>query len=86
MKNKLMTLAFVGAVALSALAPNAVAGTKAVAGNAHSPSATAVNSAKRLPPQLVSRAGDRTISPRAITVIKASSTAISARAIDGKKK
>jgi hypothetical protein len=84
MKSKLMTLALVGAAALGVLGPDAVAGARAVAGNAHSPSATAI-SGKRLPPQMVSRVGDRIISPHASTSKKVSSTAISSHANDGKK-
>ena len=49
MKSKLMTLAFVGALALSAVAPNAVA----AAGNAHG-QGSAVQS-RRLSPTLVHR-------------------------------
>ena len=63
MTSKLMTLAFVGALALSALTPNALARSK---GNAHSPSATAVGRGKRLPPQLVSKTSGAAVGSHAI--------------------
>jgi len=71
MKSKVMTLAFLGVLALGVVVPNALASSKSLAGNAHSQSATAVSHSKRLPPGMVSRT---------------SSTSRSANAINGKKK
>ena len=65
MNSKMMTLIFAGAMALSAFAPGAFAGTKG-AGNAHSQSASAVNFTKRLPPQLVQRVASNAHGPNAV--------------------
>lgn len=56
MKTKLMTLVFMGALALGVVVPTATAASaKGLSGNAHSQSATAVSHSKRLPPGIVSR-------------------------------
>ena len=75
MKRKFMTLAFVGALALSAIAPNAVAGANGVAANTRS--ASAVTSAKKVPPRSMRRTSSTAIS---------SHTTIPPHTIDGKKK